>query len=68
MEALKKVLLIQDQFHTAELIIDAARKELRIGEAPITHVRRYSGASKKGKDLSYGFNFSKTILKSWLRK
>jgi len=65
MDSLKKVLLLQDQFHTAELIIDAARRGLKIGEVPITMLRRYSGKSKKGKDLSYGFNFSKTILKSW---
>lgn len=68
MDSLKKVLLLQDQFHTAELIIDAARKGLRIGEAPVTVLRRHSGESKKGKDLSYGINFSKTILKAWLRK
>lgn len=68
MDSLKRVLLVQDQFHTAELIIDAARKKLKIGEAPVTHVLRHSGESKKGKDLSYGFNFSKTILKAWLRK
>ncbi|MFQ5560738.1 MAG: glycosyltransferase family 2 protein, partial [Nitrospinota bacterium] len=35
-DAMKKVLLLQDQFHTAELIIDAAKKGLRIGEAPVT--------------------------------
>ena len=68
MDSLKKVLLLQDQFHTAELIIDAARKGLRISETPVTGVRRHSGVSKKGKDLSYGINFSKTILKAWLRK
>lgn len=68
LDALKKVLLLQDQFHTAELIIDAARKDLNIGEAPVTVLRRHSGFSKKGKNISYGFNFSKTILKSWLRK
>jgi hypothetical protein len=68
MDSLKNVLLIQDQFHTAELIIDAARKGMRIGEAPITVLRRHSGKSKKGKDLLYGVNFTKTILKSWLRK
>lgn len=68
MDSLKKVLLLQDQFHTAELIIDAAKRGIRIGEAPITMLRRYSGKSKKGKDLSYGINFSKTILKSWFRK
>lgn len=67
-DALTNVLLVQDQFHTAELIIDATRKGLRIGEVPITHLKRLSGRSKKGHDLSYGFNFSKVILKTWLRK
>ena len=68
MDSLKKVLLLQDQFHTAELIIDAAKKGLRIGEVPITLLRRHFGESKKGRNLSYGLNFSKTILKAWLRK
>jgi len=67
-DALKRILLLQDQFHTAELIIDAARKGLRIGEAPVTVLRRLSGESKKGRDLIYGLNFSKTILKAWFRK
>jgi hypothetical protein len=68
MDALENILLIQDQFHTAELIIDTARKGLRLGEVPVTVLRRHSGKSKKGRDLSYGYNFSKTILKAWLRK
>jgi hypothetical protein len=68
MESLKNVLLVQDQFHTAELIIDAAKKNLRIGEVPATHLRRVSGESKKGRDLSYGISFSKVILKTWFRK
>lgn len=68
MDSLKKILLLQDQFHTAELIIEAARKGFRIGEVPATHLRRFTGESKKGKDIAYGFNFSKTIFKSWLRK
>lgn len=65
---LNKVTLQQDQFHTAELIIDASRKNIRIGEAPVTVLRRHSGVSKKGKNLSYGINFSKTILSTWLRR
>jgi Glycosyl transferase family 2 len=67
-ESLKKVLLLQDQFHTAELIIDAARKGIRVGEAPITVKKRYSGESKKGRNWTYGLNFSKTVLKTWLRR
>jgi len=67
-ESLNKVLLVQDQFHTAELIIDAARKGLKIKEVPAAHLRRLSGKSKKGRDVSYGINFTKVILKTWIRK
>jgi cellulose synthase/poly-beta-1,6-N-acetylglucosamine synthase-like glycosyltransferase len=66
-DALDKVLLVQDQFHTAELIIDSAKKGLRITEVPITIKRRMSGESKKGRNLIYGFSFLRTILKSWWR-
>lgn len=66
--SLQKVLLLQDQFHTAELIIDAARKGVRIADVPVTVLRRHSGESKKGRSWSYGLNFSKTVLKTWLRK
>ncbi len=65
--SLEKIILQQDQFHTAELIIDAARKSIRISEAPITVLKRHSGISKKGKNLSYGYNFAKTIVKTFLR-
>lgn len=67
-DSLNEVILHQDQFNAAELIIDAAKKGVRIGEVPVTILRRFSGESKKGKNLSYGFNFSKTVLKTWLRK
>jgi len=66
-ECLKKVLLLQDQFHTAEMIIDAARNQIRIGEVPITIRRRLSGASKKGRNLTYGVNFARSVFKSWWR-
>jgi len=66
-EALKQVLLTHDQFHTAELIIEASRKKLRISEAPITVLKRHEGESKKGHNLSYGTNFLKSIIKAWFR-
>jgi cellulose synthase/poly-beta-1,6-N-acetylglucosamine synthase-like glycosyltransferase len=66
-ECLKKVLLLQDQFHTAEMIIDAARNHVRIGEVPITIKRRLSGSSKKGRNLTYGLNFARSVFKSWWR-
>lgn len=59
--------LREDQFQTAEVIVEAAKKGLRIGEVPITIVKRQHGTSKKGRDIKYGFFFAKTILKSWWR-
>lgn len=66
-EALQQILLTHDQFHTAELIIEAARNNLRITEAPITVLRRHEGTSKKGRNLSYGVNFFKSIINAWFR-
>jgi hypothetical protein len=66
-DLLKSVTLKEDQFHTSELIIDAAKKGIRIGEVPITILKRKHGRSKKGRDWKYGLNFAKTILKTWWR-
>lgn len=59
--------LREDQFQTAEVIVEAAKKGLRIGEVPITIVKRKHGTSKKGRDIRYGLFFAKTVLKSWWR-
>jgi cellulose synthase/poly-beta-1,6-N-acetylglucosamine synthase-like glycosyltransferase len=59
--------LREDQFQTAEVIVEAAKKNLRIGEVPITIIKRKHGTSKKGRDIKYGLFFAKTILKSWWR-
>ena len=66
-DVLDSVILKEDQFHTSELIIDAVKKGVRVDEVPITISRRLYGRSKKGKDLKYGLNFAKTILKTWWR-
>ncbi|MDA3916044.1 MAG: glycosyltransferase family 2 protein [Deltaproteobacteria bacterium] len=64
---LNTISLYEDQYHTSELIINAAKKGLRIVEEPITILKRKHGQSKKGKNLKYGLYFAKTILKSWWR-
>lgn len=65
--ALKQLKLTQDQYHTAELIIEASKHKLRIVERPIFIRRRLSGVSKKGRNLFYGFMFMRTLVKTWLR-
>lgn len=64
---LETCVLVEDQYHTAELIIEAAKRGLRIREQPITIKRRISGKSKKGKDFKYALYFLRTILRTWMR-
>lgn len=59
--------LTQDQYHTAELIIEAIKKGLIVQERPITIKKRLSGQSKKGKDLKYALYFLRTIVRTWFR-
>ncbi len=66
-DLLKRLTLVQDQYHTAELIIEACKHKLRIVERPIVIRRRLSGTSKKGRNLLYGFMFIRTLVKTWVR-
>ncbi len=65
METIGPVSLYEDQYHTSELIIKAAKNGKRIGEVPITILKRRHGKSKKGSDWKYGLNFAKAIVKAW---
>lgn len=67
LDILKNIELKEDQYHTSELLIEGAKKGLRIGEVPITITKRRYGKSKKGKNFIYGFYFAKTIIKTWWR-
>lgn len=67
MDKIKSFNLYEDQYHTSELIIEAVKKGLRVKEVPISIMKRKFGKSKKGRDLTYGFHFAKTIIKTWWR-
>jgi hypothetical protein len=64
--ALKSVNVNQPQYHTAELLIRFARKNMRIKEIPIEIAKRSFGSSKKGGDFLYGLNYARVILTSAL--
>jgi hypothetical protein len=67
MDAMAPIELYEDQYHTSELIIEAVKKGIHIGELPITILKRKHGKSKKGRDWIYGFHFAKIIIKTWWR-
>jgi hypothetical protein len=66
-DILRQLRLDQDQFWTSELLIEGMRHRLRIVEVPITIKARAGGKSKKPKNAKYAWNFTKAILKTWLR-
>ena len=66
-DTLRKLILEQDQFWTSEVTIEALRQHARVVEVPVTFLTRRGGESKKPKSLRYGWNFSKAIVKTWLR-
>jgi len=65
--AVEALHLTQDQYHTAELIIEGAKRGLRIVERPVHIAKRLTGTSKKGGDFLYGFRFLRTVIKTWWR-
>ena len=60
--------LHQRRHHTAELILEAARRGLTIVEVPITIVPRHAGESKKGGSVVYALRFAATIVSAWWRR
>lgn len=59
--------LVQRQYHTSELLLEALKQKKRVVEVPITVRRRLSGQSKKGPTVSYAFGFLRAMLATWLR-
>ena len=62
LHATRPLRLRQLRHHTAELILEATRRGLRVSEVPITILPRAHGVSKKGADLLYGARFAATII------
>jgi glycosyltransferase involved in cell wall biosynthesis len=59
--------LRQTQYHTAEFLIFAMKREWRVTERPTVWYPRSSGETKKGKNWLYGFRYGRVIMESWWR-
>jgi glycosyltransferase involved in cell wall biosynthesis len=64
-EVAERVPLRQAQYQTAELLIGAISRGFRVQEVPVTVYARGSGASKKGGNLFYGWQFGRVVLTTW---
>ena len=56
LSSLDTIILSEDQYHTSEFIIEAVKKGVRVGEVPITILKRKHGKSKKARDFFYALN------------
>lgn len=66
-KVLSECVFMQEQYHTAELLIEAVKRGFRVQEVPVTIHRRASGTSKKGVNWKYGLMFFRTVIRTWLR-
>ena len=64
-DILSDMKLREDRHHTAEMLIEAARRGLRVAEAPVTILPRTAGETRKGSDWRYGLRFAGTIVRAW---
>ena len=60
--------LDEHQFQGSEILITAITRGHRFGEVPVTMLNRRSGASKKGRNLSYGYNYARAMTKAFWRE
>jgi glycosyltransferase involved in cell wall biosynthesis len=66
-EALEQLEFRERQFHAGEVTVAAAKKGLRIAEVPCTFRERISGDSKKPPFMRYGYGYTRTLLRTWIR-
>jgi len=60
--------LVQNQFDVAEINIMVAKRGFKMVEVPVTVLKRMSGKSKKGNNLSFGISFAIAMLTTWWRE
>lgn len=65
-DVITKLNLTQDQYQAPEVIIKTKLLGYKIIEAPVKNLHRKEGRSKKPNGILYGFNFTKSIITSYL--
>ena len=60
--------LTQAQYQTAELLITCLKRGWRVAERPTVWLPRASGTTKKGKNVLFGFRYTKVVVTTWWRE
>ena len=60
--------LRQEQYQTAELLITCLKRGWRATEVPTIWYPRFSGTTKKGRNILFGFRYTKVVLGTWWRE
>jgi glycosyltransferase involved in cell wall biosynthesis len=58
----------QPQYQTSELLIGAIFAGYLVAEVPTVMRTRSAGESKKGRNLGYGFRYTRVIIRTWRRE
>lgn len=62
------VTLRQPQYQSSELLLGALSHGYRVLEVPATMHMRAAGNSKKGRNVVYGYRYSKVVFGTWWRE
>lgn len=57
--------LVQPQYQTSELLVGALARGFKVTEVPVTVLARRAGASKKGTNVKYAWNFARALIETW---
>lgn len=60
--------LTEPQYQASELLLGVMARGARMVEVPLTMRLRNNGASKKGGNITYGANYARVMLTTWLRE
>jgi glycosyltransferase involved in cell wall biosynthesis len=62
------VRLNEPQYQASELLMSVLGRGFRVVEVPLTMRLRNSGETKKGGSITYGANYGRVMVTSWLRE
>lgn len=66
-EVARDAVLTEPQYQASELLLGVMARGARVVEVPLTMRLRNSGKSKKGGSITYGANYARVMLGTWLR-